>query len=134
MSTNQLSGQLSERVTSMTKAGPLLLTEQDGLSVIIIEDPQPLVHHHEIDLFLTGLRLLVDDVRDSVLVVDLDGLSHISSLVLGEIVAQARVLRQRGVEVRLVAPMPIMREAMRVLRFDHLMGVYESMDAALADR
>jgi anti-anti-sigma factor len=66
------------------------------------------------------------------LVIDLSGTEFLDSLALGAIVGAGRRAREAGGWVRLVAPQPVVRKALRITEIDTVLGLYDTVDQALS--
>ena len=65
-------------------------------------------------------------------VIDLSGTGFLDSLALGSIVSAATKARDAGGWLRLVAPTPGVRRALRITQIDTVLGLYDTVDQAIA--
>jgi anti-sigma B factor antagonist len=66
------------------------------------------------------------------LIIDLSGLSFVSSVGLGAIIAAHLHCRHHSCEVHLVAPQPKILELLELTRLTRLFAIHESVEQALA--
>lgn len=121
------------RMESIELADGFMLYEVKEVSVVAIDVPV-LTNPFVLQPFLAALRTAVEKARRAVIVIDLESVELISSQVLGELVSIAKMLRQRGVQLRLASPNPRLREILQIVRFDRVMDVHESLSDALQER
>ena len=69
--------------------------------------------------------------KGSLIVLDLSGLDFISSMGLGAIIAGHLKSRQRGCEIRLASPRPVVLQLLETTRLTKLFGVFPSVEEAL---
>ena len=83
----------------------------------------------------------VDVLRDAMMkalqgsskvALDLSGTAFLDSVALGAIVSAGKRARDLGGWVRLVAPSPYVRRALRVTMIDSVLGLFESAEEAVA--
>lgn len=82
----------------------------------------------EIDLRFTALTT-TDDKR---IIVDLAGVDFIASIGMRLLLACAKAKSQRGGQVLLTAPQPMVREALETAGIDSLIPIHGDEDTALA--
>lgn len=68
----------------------------------------------------------------SAFVVDLGGVSYISSAGLHALMAGAKECGKKGIELNLASLQPMVREVLQISRFDVLMTIFGDTGAALA--
>jgi anti-anti-sigma factor len=67
------------------------------------------------------------------LVMDLGGLTYVSSMGLGAIVKVAKQLRDRGGEVRICCLTGLVRQLFEITRLNHVFPPHESVESALME-
>lgn len=83
------------------------------------------------------LHDLLDSVgreRPALVLIDLSGLSFMDSTGLRMLLRSSRVLDQQGGVLGLVSPQAAVVRVLQLTKADQLIPVYDSVDAALADR
>ena len=81
--------------------------------------------------FEKGLREALDD-SDKAVVVDLGGLSYISSAGLRAVLLIAKLLSQRGAKFGLCSLTAPIREVFEISGFDKIVAIHDSRDDAVA--
>ena len=81
--------------------------------------------------FEQGLRKVIED-GDKAVIVDLAGLSYISSAGLRAILLIAKTLSGRSAKFGLCSLSPPIREVFEISGFDKIVDIHESRDEALA--
>ena len=66
-------------------------------------------------------------------VFDLTGVKFLSSTGLGQIMHAYRTATSQGGYVRIVNPQPLIADVFSVTKLDRILGIYPSVDAALAE-
>ncbi len=72
--------------------------------------------------------------RPPLLLIDMSGLSFMDSTGLRMLLRASRVLDQQGGVLGLVSPQAAVTRVLQLTKADQLIPIYESVDAALADR
>lgn len=80
------------------------------------------------------LRAELHDVleKSNQVVLDLAGTTFLDSLALGSIVSAAKRARDAGGWLRLVAPSPAVRRALRITQIDTVLGLYDTVEQAVS--
>jgi stage II sporulation protein AA (anti-sigma F factor antagonist) len=66
------------------------------------------------------------------IVLDLSGTRFLDSMALGTIVGAGRRTSEEGGWIRLVAPTPNVRKVLRITEIDTVVGLYDTVDEAIA--
>ena len=80
----------------------------------------------------TRLLALIGTAGARALVVDLSGVSYVSSAGLRSLLKAAKQAQAAGVGFALAAPQPPVREVLEISGFDKILSIHESREAAAA--
>jgi anti-anti-sigma factor len=68
--------------------------------------------------------------RPKLLILDLSGLTFISSLAMGSLINAAHSLTRHGGKVAVAAAQPLVAEALRRIRLESMLPMYQTIEAA----
>lgn len=113
------------------------MSESTGTHVIRVEIDGIIVLTPVGEFDIANLDILRDTIataleESSRIVLDLSQTQFLDSMVLGAIIGSSKRAREAGGWVRLVAPRPNVRNVLRVTRLDTILGLYDTVDQAVA--
>lgn len=122
-----MSSSQNQRLTRRGEPGAIDITETGDAWVVRLSGD----FGFEVDDIQTALNALVAK-RPEVVVLDLGGLTMISSLLLGALVGLRRSVVRGGGEIRMRACAPLVRDVLRRVQLDTLFGLDDETGSQVA--
>lgn len=116
----------------MTSDGRIQITIQDDVTVVRFgEEFESL--YESVLTEISAVRDLADSASPPLVVIDLSHTKYFGSAFIGFLITMSKVLSDRGGRLALSGLTPFAQMALETTKSDSLLGIFETVDAAVAD-